>query len=480
MLVIDLMVTDGKPGDPPKDSGDGTSKTESNEVKTGQKRGQNERKDKSNKRQKHDSGPRKSRKEEDGEGDENGNESGSKVPKRRVAVLLGYCGTGYQGMQMNVDCASIELELHKAFAASGVVSSANAMDPSKYCMKVGFARCARTDKGVHAAGQVVSLKMLMVDNPSEKINAALPEQIKVFDIVKVTNQFSPKNHCDSRMYEYILPTYVFKQDLFGDNPKATMEQLKEENKLASNSLKDVRHEYRIDDETLNRLRIILREYQGSYNYHNYTVDVEYKESSAKRYILSFEPFVEGDMEWLSLRVHGQSFMLHQIRKMVGMAILLMRTGSPPSFIQQTFKSTKLNVPKAPALGLFLRYPLFSAYNKKFGKLSNGGREDVDMSRYEDKVNPFVRTWIYDKIFAEEEKDHVFLNWLYYVTIHKNDFTWWLNEEGIIREDQKPVFHYRDGKELGDIMDIPKEKKGGDASKDEKVTENGDIPKDQDV
>ena len=47
-------------------------------------------------------------------------------------------------------------------------------------MQVGWQRAARTDKGVSAVGNVVSLK-LMIDFPDvvERINAALPEQVGV-------------------------------------------------------------------------------------------------------------------------------------------------------------------------------------------------------------------------------------------------------------------------------------------------------------
>jgi len=40
--------------------------------------------------------------DEEGGGEEVGpdGEKRRKFPKRKVAVLLGYCGTGYQGMQM--------------------------------------------------------------------------------------------------------------------------------------------------------------------------------------------------------------------------------------------------------------------------------------------------------------------------------------------------------------------------------------------
>ncbi|CAG8464711.1 11324_t:CDS:2 [Ambispora leptoticha] len=76
-------------------------------------------------------------------------------PKRKVAALVGFCGTGYQGMQINPGAKTIEEELFKAFVAAGAISKDNSDDPKK----VGLMRAARTDKGVHAAGNVISLKI---------------------------------------------------------------------------------------------------------------------------------------------------------------------------------------------------------------------------------------------------------------------------------------------------------------------------------
>lgn len=42
--------------------------------------------------------------------------------------------------------------------------------------------------------------------------------------------------------------------------------------------------------------------------------------SAKRYIVSFEcsdPFIHNNIQWVRCTVRGQSFMIHQIRKMIG-------------------------------------------------------------------------------------------------------------------------------------------------------------------
>lgn len=49
----------------------------------------------------------------------------------------------------------------------------------------------------------------------------------------------------------------------------------------------------------------------------------YEDPSSKRFIMNFNvghPFVRGDVEFVTLTVEGQSFMIHQIRKMIGLVI----------------------------------------------------------------------------------------------------------------------------------------------------------------
>lgn len=59
-------------------------------------------------------------------------------------------------------------------------------------------RCARTDKGVSAVGQVVSLKLILLPNVVEKINAQLPPAIQVLGYTRVTNSFDARIQCDKR------------------------------------------------------------------------------------------------------------------------------------------------------------------------------------------------------------------------------------------------------------------------------------------
>lgn len=82
--------------------------------------------------------------------------------------------------------------------------------------------------------------------------------------------------------------------------------------------------YRISDHRRARVQEALHAYLGTRNFHNYTIQKRFSDPSAKRVIRSFDvgkdPVIINDTEWLSLKVHGQSFMMHQIRKMVAMAV----------------------------------------------------------------------------------------------------------------------------------------------------------------
>jgi tRNA pseudouridine38-40 synthase len=81
---------------------------------------------------------------------------------------------------------------------------------------------------------------------------------------------------------------------------------------------------------------ILAQYEGTHNFHNYTVRVKACAPQAKRFMLSFK--CEGVTEikgqrWVRMVVVGQSFMLHQIRKMIGMAVAVFRDMAPESGAQ---------------------------------------------------------------------------------------------------------------------------------------------------
>ncbi|KAK9762056.1 tRNA pseudouridine synthase 1 [Basidiobolus ranarum] len=351
-------------------------------------------------------------------------EKEKRLPKKKVALLMSYCGTGYQGMQVNPGAITIESELFKALIATGAVSKDNAVDQKK----VGFARAARTDKGVHAAGQVVNLKMI-VEDPDiiEKINAHLPEQIHVWGYIKAMASFHAKNHCDSRYYEYLMPSYVFIPPSGEVNSLPPVER-----QIPPSTAEEmaIKRQYRMSPETLTYVRSALNKYVGTHNYHNFTNGKSFKDASAKRFIMSFtcsEPKIIDGCEWLSLKVHGQAFMIHQIRKMVGLVILMARTNNPLSLMDRTFEEKKINIPKAPGIGLLLEKPVFGAYNKRAVEM---GREVIQFDPYQEQMEVFKEKYIYNAMIQVENEENFFDQWIKGIDTFPEYYTY-INPEGTI-------------------------------------------------
>ena len=78
-----------------------------------------------------------------------------RIKKKKVAVLMSYCGQGYLGMQINHGFKTIEEDLFQAFLKLGIMDE----ESYKFPQSIHFQRAARTDKGVSATKQVVSLRM---------------------------------------------------------------------------------------------------------------------------------------------------------------------------------------------------------------------------------------------------------------------------------------------------------------------------------
>lgn len=469
-------------------------------------------------------------------------------PKKKVAVMIGYAGTGYRGMQLAHDQKTIEGDLFQAFVKAGAISKNNADDPKKS----SFVRCARTDKGVHAAGNVISLKLIIEDDDIvQKINDALVPQIRIWGFERTNNSFSAYQMVDSRIYEYLIPSHSFlpphprsfmgikceqwaekkgdtekwktrqeevegywekvdeemikpiladyddhtrsvlekalylqsdiaeaendgevpdvnkSTDASAANSKAdeangaekpvnpetgeaasndTSKEAPTENVLATDQApandeaKDpewkpfrspaisegtkrlrqaylqAKRAYRIPEKRLHRVRDTLNLFVGTKNYHNFTVSKTFKDPSSNRVIKSFvvnpKPILINGTEWLSLKVHGQSFMMHQIRKMVGMVALIVRCGCDPKRMTEALGTDTISIPKAPSLGLLLERPVFDSYNRR--AKGDFGRDAISFDKFKAEMEEFKQREIYERMYHDEEKENVFGNFFNHV------------------------------------------------------------------
>ncbi|KAG7223875.1 hypothetical protein INR49_015131 [Caranx melampygus] len=324
-----------------------------------------------------------------------------KYPKKKVVLLMAYSGKGYYGMQRNPGTSqfrTIEDDLVTALVKSGCIPENHGDDMKK----MSFQRCARTDKGVSAAGQVVSLKLWLIEDIIEKINEHLPPQIRVLGLKRVTQGFNSKNNCDARTYSYMLPTVAF-------SPKDY----------------DTAHiaDFRLEPETLQRVNRLFALYKGTHNFHNFTSQKAPNDPSARRYITEMscgEPFICSNSQFAVITVRGQSFMLHQIRKMIGLVIAVIKGYAKEEVIERSWGQDKVDVPKAPGLGLVLERVHFDRYNKRFG--GDGLHERLEWDREEEAIKAFKEAHIYPTIVETECQEGSMVSWMSTLPIHDFEAT----------------------------------------------------------
>jgi tRNA pseudouridine38-40 synthase len=366
----------------------------------------------------------------------NGEESSASTrefSKKKVALVLGYLGTAYQGFQIQPNAVTLEDVLEKAIVKAGGISADNAGNLTK----VSWSRAARTDKGVHAFGNVVSLKM----NPNttvDQINSHLPDDFRVLDKIKVTKSFHSKQMCSSRVYEYLLPSFLLENDL----KIGSEEEFRAKYPLPPPDAPEASHHeylsllksFKASNDAIEELNGILRLYEGTNNFHNFTTRRAPTDASCKRYIKSFsvlEPVDIQGVQFLRLNVHGSSFMLHQIRRMVGGAIAVHRGKISRDLLSKNglFSLRKFGIPTAPSLGLYLLRCVFDTYNSKLEKIGGSDRIPLDLSKLNASAAEFRLGRIYPEILRQELASRSFYEWTATSIYGRTSWDFWDAEQG---------------------------------------------------
>lgn len=125
-----------------------------------------------------------------------------------------------------------------------------------------------------------------------------------------------------------------------ENIEKTKEDKLECENANSHAKLEKKSEFCYGEEEKERFNRILKYYEGTHNFHNFTTRTKAEDPAAKRYIVSFNANtivnIDG-IDFVKCEVVGQSFMLHQIRKMIGLAVAIMRNCSPESLIETAFQ-----------------------------------------------------------------------------------------------------------------------------------------------
>uniref|UniRef100_A0A7S1KF28 Pseudouridine synthase I TruA alpha/beta domain-containing protein n=1 Tax=Vitrella brassicaformis TaxID=1169539 RepID=A0A7S1KF28_9ALVE len=395
-----------------------------------------------------------------------------------MALVLGYVGTEYHGLQKQVDASTntervrtIEGVLEKCLHECEGIAD----DDFGYLQKIKWTRVGRTDKGVHAACQVVGLLLRLpltdeekaerderyrkhkeladgvsdertknggdgqVDEQAEpeeeqnesnetkmariavrkelflkRLNDKLPPDMKALGLFKVTKGFDARVQCLRRRYMYVFPgyalapvtvksTYRAAYEGTGDLP-AAQNDLDDAQDETEDSYKppvwidNTQENFEPTDEDVARFERIMKEYEGTHDFYNFTSRIEASDPSTKRYIEKISVHretIEGQ-SFLCVTLVGQSFLLNQIRKLIGLALEVIRGSAASDSIRLSLSTkTKMFIHLAPGEGLFLERAFYEGYNRRL--VGEGTSEPVQWENLEPAIEAFKRDTIFKEI-----------------------------------------------------------------------------------
>jgi tRNA pseudouridine38-40 synthase len=114
----------------------------------------------------------------------------------RIALKVAYIGTDYHGFQVQPDQKTVEGELLRALSELKIITNRH---------EASYIAAGRTDKGVHALGQVIAFDTGKPDVAIPRaINSRL-SNIWTWAKAQVQPGFDPRRHARYREYRYIMP-----------------------------------------------------------------------------------------------------------------------------------------------------------------------------------------------------------------------------------------------------------------------------------
>ena len=245
--------------------------------------------------------------------------------RRNIKCTVEYDGTNYFGFQKQKDLPTIQ----------GVIEStlSNFLNTE---VVIDFA--GRTDRGVHAFGQVINFLVeteIPPKNFKEILNNRLPPDIRIRKVENEHLRFSSRFDAKKKIYFYVVNTGK-------DFPDPFMGRY------------SMWFPYSINRE---RLEENIKLFIGKHNFSAFTKKEVRETMSTVREIYSTSVKRKGRFYYLFFE--GKSFLRHQVRRMVGALLKIERENLDKEILIEALNSKKhpLGEEKIPPNGLFL-YKVF--------------------------------------------------------------------------------------------------------------------------
>lgn len=217
--------------------------------------------------------------------------------RRYVAFKIAYIGGAYDGFAIQENTPNtVEGKLFEALTKATLVHDFHSS---------GYSRCGRTDKGVSALGNAISLYL----------RSRAGHELGEYDYVTIVNKLLPE---DIRLVAYCYPDESFDARF-------------------SCLYREYKYFFCLEDMDFSLLSSSIGRYRGEHDYRNFCKMDIVNISNFRRRIVSarVEKVTEaGPMTMCVLTLRGFAFLWHQVRCMAAVLFLIGKGKEPPNIIDQ--------------------------------------------------------------------------------------------------------------------------------------------------
>ena len=241
------------------------------------------------------------------------------------ACLCSYCGDNYNGWQRQKNAVGIQNIIENCLS-------------KMYNSQILIAGSGRTDTHVHALAQVFNFhaeKYFSNNDLLRGINALLPDDIALHDVIDVTKDFHAGKSIISKTYEYKIYNSPF------HNPFMKNRALWIRNKI-----------------DMEKLRNILSYFEGTHDFHSFCVKRTKKENTIRT--INFIK-LEKNKENISILINASGFLHNMVRIIVGTALKILKDNMPCDYVLDIFekKDRRAAGPTAHAYALYQKEAIYS-------------------------------------------------------------------------------------------------------------------------
>ncbi|KAJ1551073.1 tRNA pseudouridine synthase 1, partial [Cladochytrium tenue] len=171
--------------------------------------------------------------------------------------------------------------------------------------------------------------------------------------------------------------------------------------------RDALRDYRMTAAQLDALRHIISIYRGTHNWHNYIPGAAHGDPRCFIRVMDMQtsdPDVRPDgepgagMEWIRIKIRARALARFQFRRMVALAVLVVRSNTPRSVVAGSFGVAHFDIPECPARGMIFDLPLYDEYNNEPARPLP---EYITFDDEKSVVERFRRSHIHECIYQEE-------------------------------------------------------------------------------